>query len=609
MKSLAIGIVLLLLTMNGIATLNGNNGNNASTEKNCINLEKTFSQPKIIQKNGFYLLNIDNCSSIIAPHKPVIPVYTKIYLFPAGTKIKVNVSIHEKNDIGKLNLMPSYTPIPPCMEDNKIEYPMYDRNMIYPERWYGYEIHSGLINGNHHTILKINLYPARYVKGDVIYAGNFNIKIEYKEPEKSIFNNNAYDLLIVTPQKFIDEANQLAQHKESNGIKTKVVNMQDIENIQKGRDNAEKLKYYIKDAIEQYGIKYILLLGGRKPGLKEDWYVPVRYVHTFWADESQYASDLYFADIYDGNYNFSSWDSNGNGIYGEWLKNRNIIDTMDLYPDVYVGRLACRNEIEAKIMIGKIIEYEDSPLPYKKVVAVGGDNFEDPNTNYYEGEVVTNKTINYLKNLGFESKKVWASQEDVTPYNIKKALGKGATFVHCHGHGSPIYWSTHKPNDFNHWQKGLSIFDAPSFFNKGYAIMAFGGCHTAMFNVSLTIHPWTGGIPVPEGLSWWFARKLGGGSIATLGFSCFPVATPGEEGDLDGDGINEPDCVEDGYGYIELEFFHGYAKGLTTLGDAFGYSLIKYADTFNCLSERWQLHTIEGFTLLGDPSLHIGGYS
>jgi len=89
--------------------------------------------------------------------------------------------------------------------------------------------------------------------------------------------------------------------------------------------------------------------------------IPVRYCHN--ADilgffEPFFISELYYADIYDENGDFSSWDANNNGVFGEWTGNIAEDSNIDLYPDVYVGRLACRNIIEVRIMVDKIIKYE-----------------------------------------------------------------------------------------------------------------------------------------------------------------------------------------------------------------------------------------------------------
>jgi len=35
-----------------------------------------------------------------------------------------------------------------------------------------------------------------------------------------------------------------------------------------------------------------------------------------------------------------------------------VVDELDLYADVYIGRLACRNSDEVDLLINKIINYE-----------------------------------------------------------------------------------------------------------------------------------------------------------------------------------------------------------------------------------------------------------
>ena len=85
---------------------------------------------------------------------------------------------------------------------------------------------------------------------------------------KNIENNSIsnFDLLIIAPKHFIRYIQPLAIHKEKYGLKTKIVDIEDVyfEMFWKGRDEAEKVKYFIKQAIEEWGIKYVLLFGGRK---------------------------------------------------------------------------------------------------------------------------------------------------------------------------------------------------------------------------------------------------------------------------------------------------------------------------------------------------------
>jgi len=100
-----------------------------------------------------------------------------------------------------------------------------------------------------------------------------------------------------------------------------------------------------------------LLVGGKD-------YFPVRISNIEVIDEGQsyecqFVSDLYYADIYDEELNFSSWDSNGNDIFGEYKWGSPAkTDDVDLYPDVHLGRLACTNSGQVSSCVNKIIDYE-----------------------------------------------------------------------------------------------------------------------------------------------------------------------------------------------------------------------------------------------------------
>jgi hypothetical protein len=83
--------------------------------------------------------------------------------------------------------------------------------------------------------------------------------------------------------------------------------------------------------------------------------------------------DLYYADIYKEGGVFDNWDSNGNGVFAEWKGFKK--DNLDLYPDVALGRLACRNSREVKSVVDKIINYENNADDswFKKMIVVSGE--------------------------------------------------------------------------------------------------------------------------------------------------------------------------------------------------------------------------------------------
>ena len=113
-------------------------------------------------------------------------------------------------------------------------------------------------------------------------AENKNIDQSSKDTyQTQIFNKDlTYELLIITPMKFKKELMPLFAHKEKIGISTYIITLSEIyeEMYWQGRDDAEKIKYFIKTAIEEWGIEYVLLVGGKK-GQFPSWYLPVRYVN------------------------------------------------------------------------------------------------------------------------------------------------------------------------------------------------------------------------------------------------------------------------------------------------------------------------------------------
>jgi hypothetical protein len=210
-------------------------------------------------------------------------------------------------------------------------------------------------------------------------------------------------MVIIAPSVFSDDLQRLIEHKNSFGVKTILKTTEEIYvDGYQGVDKPEQIKYFIQDALETWGIKYVLLVGGLKSLIwgkprddanqgTKDWHVPVRYNNLY--DDPEHPlkatgihdpgviSDLYYMDIYKEGGVFEDWDPNGDGIFAAWSKPGVDNDThIDQFPDVSVGRLACRNNKEVKTMIDKIIKYEQNPADpswFKKMIVVSGDGFLD----------------------------------------------------------------------------------------------------------------------------------------------------------------------------------------------------------------------------------------
>jgi len=450
--------------------------------------------------------------------------------------------------------------------------------------------------------------------------------ISYQEQEKS-----QYDLLIIGPNEFQQTLQPLVDHKNTVGISTMFSSVESIyqsSETTSGRDDAEKIKYFIKYAIEEYGISMVFLVGGRQ-GQRPSWYVPVRYVEMDNGWEPHYVSDLYFADIYDSQGGFSSWDSDNDGLYGEWVEGSSPEDVdIDLYPDVALGRIPCRNINEVEVMVDKIIDYETTTAGnpnFNTMLCIAGDTYleiHNPLWTGYEGEEFAEEAIDLMD--GFTPTRMYLSQDGFSgPDVVAEEFNEGYGFVYFVGHGSPKSWGNHPPND-EVFVDGLNTKDMKNLANNNlYPVCVVSGCHNSQFDVGL-INLLYGFINhglsfltdkliyrfewIPEGWSWLMTNQQQAGSIVTYGTTA--LGHTREDKDSFTGGINE----------FEIALFTQYGQNeITQPGEILKHAFHWYLDTYpinwyetdqTLLDDLWvDVQVCQSYMLMGDPSLQIGGYN
>ncbi len=393
MKKLSYFVVGLLL-FSGFAAIGI--GNEADEKLETVSL--SFLEPNIIEKESFLEIEVEGSNNrIFSAGKPMLPVYTETLILPFGAK--VNDVLCEVENVESRVLTGKVLPAPePQIEnlveistESKVDESIYNSDELFPDNWFSYNVGVGLDKYmEHKTLVTINAYPVRYSPGadTVYYAENIDLKVTYEEPNGDPFPaNSAYELVIIAPEEFSSDLQNLVDHKISFGISTILKTTEEIYDEYDYRDAPEEIKYFIKDALEDWNTKYVLLVGGLKSliwaepkedinyGVK-DWRLPVRYTNLK-QYEPGLLCDLYYADIYKEGGVFDDWDSDGDGKFAEFGA---FADKLDLYPDVALGRLACRNTNEVKSVVDKIINYETNTYSsdwFKKMTLVSGDGFLD----------------------------------------------------------------------------------------------------------------------------------------------------------------------------------------------------------------------------------------
>jgi len=650
-KTIVIGIVVLFSISSGINVIGSNlikKTNNWGIEKSdfsdikYLELDFSFSDPEIVAYKNYSIIRINetNHNRIVMfdlnPGKPVLPVNISVFNLEFGSKI---LDINYEHSPPITYDLPNKMIFCKATSDGiktvniGMDNSIYENDEPYPPDWIESHTGGGIIQKEHTTFFILRVYPVRYfpTEDNVQFIKTITVNISYVEPMKPLLEDtNRYDLLIVTPGEFKKQLQTLACHKNHNGVKTRISTVDEIYKTMywQGRDKAEKIKYYIKTAIEKWGITHVLLAGGIK-GQTLRWNIPVRYSYVDPTEEGEtteksFLSDLYYADIYDSEGNFSSWDSDFDNKFSVW--NKTLKDEMDLYPDVYLGRLPCRNKAELKIMIDKILNYEKTDKTNKdwfnNLLIVAGDSYED-SYGFIEGVLVSEQAKKLMPD--FDYIEVYANQtNDINRKTVNTALRKGGGFAYFCGHGSIRTWSTHLAPDAEEWATGYNVEDMKYSRNKGkLPVTVVGGCHNGQFDVRLTNiikgifedglkyfqkksprGQWWSGEWSTNCWAWWFTSQKKGGSIATIANTGL-----GYHGSADQDNDSIADYIEILDGWLELRFLEIYGtEGRDILGENHADTITSYLQRFIGDGHKLDVKMVQQWELFGDPSLKIGGY-
>ncbi|MCK4915264.1 MAG: hypothetical protein KAS89_03790, partial [Candidatus Eisenbacteria sp.] len=155
------------------------------------------------------------------------------------------------------------------------------------------------------------------------------------------------EYIIITSEEFEPYFQPLVNWKIQKGVPTVIRTVSWIEaNYPGGTDLTERIRFFIEDAYESWGTTYVLIGGDTS-------IVPVRYTWSDYFTGRNISTDLYYSDL-DGN-----WNLDGDATFGEgYAGAASPGDSLDLYPDVFVGRAPAATAIEVETFVAKTLTYE-----------------------------------------------------------------------------------------------------------------------------------------------------------------------------------------------------------------------------------------------------------
>lgn len=604
-------IVLFLIAIflsSGSFVLNTPANQNVPTETITISL--SASSMSLSEKDEFISISIpESTGSIKIPTHPSLPIITKTITLPFGSTIQsINYELSQKETITvdkQINPVSYPTPLDPSITpmEKETNQEIYASSNPYPTQSVNSKNAAGLNDEKHVNTLTLTWYPLQYTptKNTLEFSKEIIISITYKPGSTLIQETNENKLVIIGPELFSDETQPLVDHKNNHNVQTMYTSVEQIYQEYTGRDQAEKIKKYIYDVVNTQGITYALLLGSVE-------LTPMRETAIRIYHEDNILTDLYYADVFESDGSFSSWDSNNNNKFSEYNWEDGLLEHVDLYPDLHVGRIPCEDEREVKTVVNKIITYENSAASsswYKKIILMAGDTF--PGRGVIEGELVTQHISEVMESHGFESVKLWTSKGNFNPLTINKEFTAGSGFISYSGHGYEQGFGTSPPDV----EERIEYF-TPYLFGvfNGYKlpVIFFDACSTTKLDFTIEdLQEW---YPTPlikvlsfvygidyeldslyPPISWQIVKKPNGGCIASIGST--RVAFTG----VDEDGAHW------GAGFLNTHFYEAYEPG-AKLGELFTQCQTDYLNEVGT-----ECITLQEFILVGDPSLQLGGFA
>ncbi|MBN1211632.1 MAG: hypothetical protein JXA92_03565 [candidate division Zixibacteria bacterium] len=397
-----------------------------------LTVEYTFNQPRLervtIENTVYDRLVMNGAPNFGYIGQPALPARGTQILLPTGAVVTgVEILTGEKIALGDGYLIePVGEPFKLSAAPEEVKLPtpdpvLYASNEPFPSTRM---VSVGSQNYRGYRVLVLRLRPVEYIpaSGELGYypkitvvvttedAGQFSplfrgAASDYVEMEKRVDNPELltaypaaksaaanYDLLIITHSSLVSVFQELKDYHDTTGFLTEIHTLTDI-----GGSDPDVIRDYIRNEYINNGIRYVLIGGGDRLIPAKDLYVRSWEGETAY-EEFEMPADCYFGCL-DGTFNYD-----GDSYWGEPTDGEDGGD-VDLFAEVFVGRAAVMNDVEAQRFVNKTIEYLESQDPYLEKVTLVGEQLEFTGFGEYGGysldELVDGSDAHGYNTVGF----------------------------------------------------------------------------------------------------------------------------------------------------------------------------------------------------------------
>jgi len=420
-----------------------------------LRIPLTFGDISSVEQDGYAILSVAGASGTMhQADAPMLPMYSQMLQFPVNTRI-VSVTLEgasHSRTWTDLRVMPAPKAVPlidgtiiPGLRQGLV----YFEPVLFPENDLDQMVTTGQGDwGGIEAHLFVKVFPVQYnpVTSVIVKLDSADLVVKYIPPvdgARPMASRAHYDLLVLHPDAYGNGTLPYIQHKEAMGWKIKNASLSEIYssaifNVTKGRDNQEKIKLFIKQAMENWTITHVLIVGDQDK-------FPIRRAYIPDIDGSATPTDLYYEDIYKGGtQTLSDWNSDNDAYWAESTGSNKNADNCDLDPDVAVGRWPVGSVTELDNVVAKTISYDENitkPDAYdwfRNVTLVGSNTFtlggHGDTSGVAEGEYTEDYNTQWLG--GFNVNKFYETKGTLNTANVKKSLDAGVGMMGFADHGS-----------------------------------------------------------------------------------------------------------------------------------------------------------------------------
>lgn len=463
---------------------------------------------------------IQGFNKLQIPGTPILPAKSIVLALPAGARVfSVDVDYELPEELGSFELSVSSPSLPLCSDEKIVKEALarYQGNKAFLEilesPFPAKPVYvSKISHFRNIPFIRITYFPLLYTQGNLCFYSSADVTIHYtKDPvdnriadwvdkNAEIFTNwdkirdfyevgarqDSFDYIIITKDNLFSAFDSLVDWKNSIGFTTKLVSYDSIIAQYPGSQAADKVRNFLIDKYDTWGIHYLLLAGNVDM-------IPMKLCFPDPGHNYDTPTDYYFAELTD------DWDADGDGYYGEYEE-----DSIGFVPEIMVGRFPFNDYSTLSSIALKTVIFERDTGAWKNraLLLAAFNNFANENGSgwpdcdgaalmeYMKDSLLAGWTYTRLYEEAGLCPSNYPHEQALTQSNVVAEWSTGNYAVtNWSGHGNPTgayrkYWAWDDgdsiPEDFEMvWETFIDIYDPPALDNDHPSIVFAASCSNA----------------------------------------------------------------------------------------------------------------------------------